>query len=89
MITQTASPPDLRLLFVAWRLAPANVKTALIEEQKLPADTHFWWVCRSGMNALMAAVSHKAGPLQLKPTGQWAEISSSAQTQLSSLPDNP
>ena len=81
--------PDLRFLFVSGRPAPAIVNAALAEERKLPADTQPWWVCRSGMTAMTAAISDKAGPLQLKPVSQWPELRSAAQAQLSKLAGNP
>jgi hypothetical protein len=81
--------PDLRFLFVSGRPSPAIVNGALAEERKLPADTQPWWVCRSGMNAMTAAISDKAGPLQLKPTSEWPELRKVAQTQLSGLAGNP
>ena len=81
--------PDLRFLFVSGRPTPAIVNAALAEERKLPADTQPWWVCRSGMTAMTAAISDKAGPLQLKPVSQWPELRSAAQAQLSKLAGKP
>lgn len=81
--------PDLRFLFGAGRPSPAIVDAALAEERKLPADTQPWWVCRSGMAAMSAAISEKAGPLQLKPERQWPELREAAQTRLSGLAANP
>lgn len=77
--------PDLRFLFVGGRPARAIVDAALAEERKLPANTQPWWVCRSGMTAMTAALSDKAGPLQLKPVSQWPELRRAAQTELSGL----
>ncbi len=81
--------PDLRFLFVSGPPAAAIVNAALAEERKLPADTQPWWVCRSGMSAMIAATSGKAGPLQLKPVSQWAELRRAAQAKLSGLAKNP
>lgn len=81
--------PDLRFLFVSGRPAPAIVNAALAEERKLPADTRPWWVCRSGMTAMTAAIEDKAGPLKLKPVSQWPELRNAAQAQLSKLAGNP
>jgi len=81
--------PDLRFLFAAGPPSPAIVNAALAEERKLPADTQPWWVCRSGLSAMTAAISGKAGPLQVKPVGQWPALRKAAQAQLSRLPDSP
>ena len=81
--------PDLRFLFAAGPPSSAIVNAALAEERKLPADTQPWWVCRSGMKAMAAAISGKAGPLQLKPVGQWPELRKAAQAQLSRLAGTP
>jgi hypothetical protein len=76
---------DLRFLFVAARLTPMVVNSALVKERKLPADTQPWWVCRSGMSAMSAAASGKAGPLQLRPLVEWPEIRKAAQMTLAKL----
>lgn len=81
--------PDLRFLFVAGPPSRAIVTGALAEERKLPADTQPWWVCRSGMPAMTAAISGKAGPLQLKPVSEWPELRKAVQAQLASLAANP
>ncbi len=81
--------PDLRFLFVSGRPDPAIVHAALAEERKLPADTQPWWVCRSGMTAMTAAIEDKAGPLKLKPGSQWPELRNAARAQLSKLVGNP
>ena len=75
--------PDLRFLFAAGPPSSAIVDAAIAEERKLPADTQPWWACRSGVTAMSAAISGKAGPLQLKPVGQWPELRKAAQAQLS------
>lgn len=81
--------PDLRFLFVAGRPSSVIVNGALTEERKLPADMQPWWVCRSGMPAMTAAISGKAGPLQLKPVSEWPELRKAAQAQLAALTGNP
>lgn len=81
----TLMASDLRYLFVAGRFTPAIVTAALAEEGKLPADTQPWWVCRSGMAAMTAAISGKTGPLELKPVKEWPELRKAAQMQLARL----
>lgn len=77
--------PDLRFLFVTGRPALAIVNDALSEERKLPADTQPWWVCRSGMTSMTAAISGNPGPLQLKPIEQWPDLRKAAQGQLARM----
>jgi TPR repeat protein len=81
--------PDLRFLFASERLSPAIVNSALAEEKNLPADTQPWWVCRSGITAMTAAISNKSGPLQLKPVSKWPELRKVVQTMLSGWAGRP
>lgn len=81
--------PDLAFLFVSGRPAPAIFDAALAEEQTLPTDTQPWWVCRSGMASMTAAIGGKAGPLQLKPASQWPELRNAARAPLSKLAGVP
>jgi TPR repeat protein len=80
---------DLRFHFAAGRPSRAIVDTALAEENKLPADTQPWWVCRSGMAAMSDAMHEKVGPLQLKPVSQWRELRKAARAQLSKMAATP
>lgn len=80
---------DLRFHFVNGRPSRAIVDTALAEEEKLPADTQPWWVCRSGMAAMTDAMREKVGPLQLKPASQWPELRKAARAQLSKMAATP
>lgn len=78
--------PEIRFLFVAGRPAPTVVNAALAEEEKLPADTQPWWVCRSGISAMtFSAMGTKAGPLRLKSASEWPEIRKVAQGELARL----
>ncbi len=85
----TLIAPDLNFLFVDGRPSPATIANALAEERELPGDTQPWWVCRSGMAALTAALAGKPGPLQLKPMSQWPALRKAAQAQLSALGGTP
>jgi TPR repeat protein len=80
---------DLRFHFMNGRPSRAIIDTALAEEEKLPADTQPWWVCRSGMAAMSDAMREKVGPLQLKPVSQWPELRKAARAQLSEFADTP
>jgi hypothetical protein len=80
---------DIRFLFASGRPSPAAVDAALAEERKLSADAQPWWVCRSGMPAMTAAIGGKAGPLQLKPAQEWPALRKAAQAQLAALAGNP
>lgn len=77
--------PDIRFLFTGGRPSSSIIESALTEEKKLPADTQPWWVCRSGMPEMTAAISEKSGPLQLKPVTEWPELRKAAQAQLAAL----
>ena len=81
--------PDIKFLFVGGRPSSSIVDAALAEEKKLPADTQPWWVCRSGLPEMSAAISGKSGPLQLKPITEWPELRKTAQSQLAALAGNP
>ena len=81
--------PDLRFLFVAGRPSSQAVGDALAEEQKLPDETQPWWVCRSGMAAMTAAIGGVPEPLKLKPKSEWPELHRAAQAQLTGLAGQP
>lgn len=76
---------DLRFLVKSGRLARTLVDRVLADEAKLPADAQPWWVCRSGMPAMTAAMTGKAGPLRLKPASEWPDLRKAARSRLSSL----
>jgi len=77
--------PDIRFLFVTRRPSNSVVNGALAEEAKLPANTEPWWICRSGMPAMTAAMNSAPGPLKLKPTSEWPELRTAAQMRLREL----
>ncbi|WP_333701164.1 tetratricopeptide repeat protein [Sphingobium yanoikuyae] len=74
--------PDIRFLFVAGRPSSSVVNDALAEEAKLPANVEPWWVCRSGVPAMTAAMNGAPGPLMLKPTSEWPMLRTAAQMRL-------
>lgn len=74
--------PDLRFLFAAGRPSRAVVEQALVQEEKLPADSQPWWVCRSGIGAMTNAMKGQAGPLKLKPVSAWPSLREAARMPL-------
>lgn len=76
---------DIRYLFASGRPSSTVVNAALAEEAKLPADTEPWWICRSGMAAMTAAMKGTPGPLKLKAASEWAELRKAAQDRLRGL----
>lgn len=76
---------DIRFLFTAGRPSSVIVDAALAEEAKLPANTQPWWVCRSGMSAMTAAIDGKPGPLKLKATSEWQSLRDAARAATASL----
>ena len=81
--------PELRFLFVDGLPSPEIVNRALAEEAKLAADTQPWWVCRSGMAAVDAAMSGKVGALRLKPEKEWPALRKLAEARLAELARRP
>ena len=81
--------PDIRFLFVTGRPSLQIINDALAEEQKFPGDTQPWWVCRSGMAAMTAAIDGKAGQLKVKPAGEWPELRKAARALLTKLAGTP
>lgn len=77
--------PDIRYLFVAGPPSAAIVNAALADEAKLPADNEPWWICRSGMAAMTAAMKGAAGPIALKTADEWPALRKAAQDNLRRL----
>lgn len=80
---------ELRFLLVTGRPSATVVSNALTQEAKLPADTDPWWVCRSGMAAMSAAINGTPGPLKLKPASEWPDLRKTAQMSLRRLAGSP
>jgi len=76
---------DIRFLFASGRPSAALVEGALADEAKLRADMQPWWVCRSGMAAMTAAMDGKPGPLKLKAASEWPALREAARTATASL----
>lgn len=76
---------DIRYLFALGRPSPSVVHDALAEEAKLPLSNQPWWICRSGIIAMQAAISGSPGPLRLRPEKEWPELRKSAQEGLKKL----
>lgn len=80
---------EQRFLFAPGRISRADLDVALDEEKKLPLDTQPWWVCRSGIAAMNAAINGNIGPLQLKPASEWPGLRNAARAQLSQFVAKP
>lgn len=82
--------PDL--LF-ALRGPQSNVREAarqaLASEAALPSGTRPWWVCRSGMTAMQAALEGRPAPLALKPVAEWPTLREQARQPLKAMLTNP
>lgn len=76
---------DIRFLFVSGPPAKTLVRAALSDEAAMPADTQPWWVCRSGMAEMTAAIDKKVGPLKLKPSTEWPALREAARSRVSAL----
>ncbi|WP_198161844.1 tetratricopeptide repeat protein [Sphingomonas sp. TDK1] len=77
--------PDLRFLFAAGAPPRVAIEQALSQEATLPADTQPWWVCRSGMAEMSAAMNGQAGALKLKPASAWPDLRKTARAPLEKL----
>ena len=75
---------DMRFLLTGGAPSPSTVQAALDEEARLPANSEPWWVCRSGMAEMSAALEGKAGPLQLKPVAEWPKLRQEARMAVAS-----
>ncbi len=75
---------DLRYLLRQGVFPAAIVDAALVEEGKLAADTIPWWVCRSGMPEMSAALAGKVGPLKLKQASEWPALREAARSEIAS-----
>lgn len=76
---------ELRFLFAGGKVGQAAVDAALAGEAARPGDDAPWWVCRSGMAAMTAALSGRPGPLALKPTAEWPELRAAARARLAAV----
>jgi hypothetical protein len=63
----------------------AMMSAALAEEARLPENTEPWWVCRSGMLAMTAALDGNPQPLQLKPASEWPALRKAAREQVAGM----
>jgi len=77
--------PEIRFLFVTGRPSRSVVSNALAEEAKLPSNVEPWWICRSGMSSMMAAMKGTPEPLKLKPESEWPALRITAQSGLRAL----
>lgn len=69
---------EMAFLFANGLPGAPLMAAALAQEATLPADTQPWWVCRSGMAAMTAAMEGKPGPLQLNPESDWPALRAQA-----------
>lgn len=76
---------DIRFLFAGGPPSKALVDAALSAESSMPADTQPWWVCRSGIAEMTAAMEGKVGPLKLKPAAEWPALREAARSKISTL----
>lgn len=76
---------DIRFLFSRGPPAKALVDAALSAETAMPAETQPWWVCRSGMAEMTAAMSDNVGVLKLKPVAEWPGLREIARSRISAL----
>lgn len=77
--------PDIQFLFTQQRPAPEQIEAVLVQEAKFPDNMEPWWVCRSGMAAMTAAMKGDAGPLKVKPTSDWPALRAAARAQLTTI----
>lgn len=76
---------DIRFLFSDGPPSKTIVLEALADEAQMPSDTQPWWVCRSGMAEMTAAMGGKVGPLKLKPAVEWPALRETARSKISAL----
>lgn len=74
---------DIRFLFLDWPPSKAVVSEALADEAKMPSDTEPWWVCRSGMAEMTAAIGGKVGPLKMRPAVEWPVLREAIRSKIS------
>ncbi len=72
--------PALVQLDRAQRAAAA--RAAVADEALLPGDTQPWWVCRSGLAAMSAALTGKPLPVAYKPASEWPALRDAARGPL-------
>lgn len=77
--------PDIGFLLRDRQALLAAAGPALISEAKMAGDTQPWWVCRSGLDEMGAAMEGKTGPLRLKPATEWPTLRKAARAQLEAL----
>ena len=79
--------PDLRYTLRGGdkALIGAAARRALAAETHLSGDLAPWWVCRSGMAAMQAAMEGKPGPLKLKPAPEWPALRAQARAALEQI----
>lgn len=63
----------------------AAARAALADEAVLDGRTRPWWVWRSGMAAMSAAIAGKPLPLALKPAREWPELRAKARQPVEAL----
>lgn len=76
---------QLRYLFTPAYLNRETVDAALALEASMPAGNEPWWVCRSGMAQMTAAMGGKAGPLPLKAASEWPALREVARSTTAKL----
>lgn len=76
---------DIGFLFRGARPSATVVDAALAEEARMAGDVEPWWVCRSGMTAMSAALDGKPGLLALKPKNEWPALREAARAQIKGL----
>lgn len=63
----------------------AQAASALKEEARLSGSDRPWWVCRSGINEMSAAIAGKVKPLELKPESEWPAARAKARAGLEAV----
>ncbi len=76
---------DIGFLFIDGPPTKDVVLEALVDEAQMPGDTQPWWVCRSGMAEMTAAMNGKVGPLRLRPTADWSKLRETARSKILAL----
>ena len=79
--------PDIRFLFGNGNITKQIAQAALDEEASFPANTEPWWVCRSGIVEMTAAMEGKIAPLKLKPVSDWPNLRQTARAQIAAIAD--